>query len=335
MVIFILFIMVIWIYIKIRLPTQAHDVDAYAVSPLSGQFISQRPVIYELGNGNDSVKFINLKSDMTGADYVRLVTPDAINQTYNQYMKTLNAARWLININEMIDKFVSRTRPQYQTQFYQEMAQALSGSYEENFRKVIMIESTLESYVYMYLQLEEKHIPASVIDKMGNLGKFKIGKKTVNNIFSQHPEGYPSFEAGCTTGFAKGDYTKNKDVIIFRNFDWMTHGYWNIPLYIFKLEKYNVTTIGYPGMVFSVLSAINSNGVWTNINNASYTLGFSLNFKQPNITTTMFDLLKTSPNANILARKIRDQPFDISCFYFAGDSKGMTAVAHSGVQKKW
>ncbi len=262
-------------------------------------FKSDPPKIKTIESSNNVIKFIELETD-NGAEYVRKIGTDILNNLYEKFTHSL-ALKANLHKQKMLDFFVNRKRDDYQTKFYKEAGEELG---ENGYEKIILLDSMMEVYVYLYIEFK-KILPEKVIDFVGQIG--------------------------CTFAFVKDDYCKDtKDVIIMRNYDWMTKIFVNSPVYIITFKQFGVKSIGFPGMIFTVISCINKDNVWCSINNATYSLGFSLVQEGYNITNRIFTLLKESSTALELGEKIKNEPFDISCFYFAGDKDGVIGVSHKG-----
>ena len=277
------------------------------------QFISAKPKFIRLSDRDEGppVRVITVKGG--GADYVNAVGREEIDRMHDKYYKTVRFPGWLPNVHlkDLIDKFYDKPRSAYQTEFYWEMApliikRAGEKTDEDVVKRLVYMDCMWESYIYIYLILKDKdHVPEALV-----------------NAFSR---------LGCTTGLVKNEYTKDGKTIIFHNFDWMTKGYEELPLCITYFEKFGVTQIGYAGTPFNVIAAYNKRGVWTNINNATYSLGFRINWNLPAISTSVFTLLKDANNAQELGKSLMTHNYDIACFYFGGDKKGLLAVVSDGL----
>ena len=279
--------------------------------PKNKLFVTDNPKFSDRLSRN--IRLISIEGG--GMDYVKKCTPEAINKMHIKYYKTIKLVIKMPNINlpKMIQRFIQRPREKYQVQFYREMAPfMIKWKHETNnnevTNRIIFIESLWETYIYIYIKLS-KYLPSSIIETLSSIG--------------------------CTTAITKGEYTKNGDSYILHNFDWMTTGYENLPLSVINFKQFGITQIGYVGAPFTVIAAINDYGVFTTINNASYSLGFNLNMEISPIATHVFTLLQGATTANEMGTRLYKANFDISCFYSAGDEKGMIIISSNSITNKY
>lgn len=130
----------------------------------------------------------------------------------------------------------------------------------------------------------------------------------------------------CTFINTKPPFT-TKDALIGRNFDWMIKFYDGMPMHLFYFKNHGIMTMGFPGMVFCALTAINKNKVWGSFNNLAYSIGVSEEPQYPSITIDMFFNLKNTKSAHDYYNYLNKVNFDISVFYFVGDQTGAYCMA--------
>jgi hypothetical protein len=298
-------------------------------------FDTIEPVVYDFKGNNEHVVFIDLV-DGTGQEYVRKVGKDNLQLVYNNLFVKPFYEKWLIGKKKKEEEvmfFIKKLNlpaaaPYKETivTFYKEMCAELSGlpieptditeidSWNPEFKKwfefVILLDVQLETYVWMYLHMiNDLNIPKSWVDAFGTMGK------------------------NCSFMNAKAPYTTG-DALIARNLDWMTPVYDNIPLHVFHHTKHGVITMGFPGMVFCTLTAINKHNVWCSFNNLSYSLGTALSQNYPSVVTDMFFKVKEAKNASQLNDFMNAINYDINIFYFAGDQTGVYCSAQKVMKDK-
>lgn len=290
------------------------------------------PVVYNFKGNNEHIVFIDL-TEGGGQEYVRKVGKNSLQLIYNNLFVAPFYEKWLISEKKkeeevmlFINKLNLPAAALYRDiiiKFYKEMSSELSGlpieptditkmkywnpEFTKWFKFVVLLDVQLETYVWMYLHMvNDLDIPASWVD---NFGK------------------------NCSFMNAKDPYTTG-DALIGRNLDWMTSIYDNIPLHVFHHTKHDVITIGFPGMVFCTLTAINKHKVWCSFNNLSYSLGTALSPNYPSVVIDMFFKVKEATSAYQLNEFMNAIDYDINIFYFAGDHNGVYCNAQKVMKDK-
>ena len=308
-----------------NLPENVLYKELVAKAPIG--FVTNKPIVKPYSDNNEYVKVIEL-TEGTGYEYVQKVGKDNLQIMYDKLYKKPFYEKWISQkkknqeVSFFINKIKNSPNANSIIKFYTEMAIELASEPDikeadmeminsnKNLKKwfdfVIMLDVQLEAFVWLYIYLtKDLHIPKYLVDYFGNIGKTNA----------------------CSFLTANKNYTQAGNNIIGRNFDWMSDSYDGIPVYVFKHKQFGVTNIGFPGMVFSTLTAINKEGVWCSFNNLSYSLDIALKDKVPPVVIEMFFKLKDSKTANELYTSMLETDYDINIMYFTGDTNGTYCVA--------
>ena len=193
-------------------------------------------------------------------------------------------------------------------------------SFYQTYHHQLKLNTLLTKFI---LWLRESRLPQSEKDFLKGMAKTS-GLQTYQLMMLDHSVQmiYVAREAdkiglGCSIACVSGAYTKNGEMIVARNFDWLKDFRSIMTPYltvaIFHPTQGNAfATLSYVGASLSAVTAMNDKGLYIELNSAISSVGPYIRFMRPSYFAQMMQMMQSSNDFEALRHAVLTTPPDES-----------------------